>query len=364
MPTPTLQSMAARSCIRSLRGITDVADTPYDLIKPVLRKIQNPDQLHEIETNSPHIADADAELWRAFIARDIPQWEDKIIEPKNPRSWWKVYRKLVRQEERAKEEQEAKLAAAMSGLKQEREANRAQFVGKVIPQGKTSARAAFVDGVRNPHATSGWGTSDRTPALQNAKRGKDVVAAIRKQSALAASQRGRGMKDDGFSKTMVPSGRSQIQAAPAWMVREQARPVPAAAFIARTASPAAAGSTPTVFAPRKAAPTAAERALSDAIRSNNAAREARLRALTQPKAKVTGVSVASPPAPTARPAASAALPPRAVRPAPDEDNSVRPNAGASAPNRVSSPNPAQALLLRKRPAATGSPLMPAKRKKV
>lgn len=355
--------MAARSCIRSLRGITDVADTPYELIKPVLRKIQNPDQLHEIETNSPQIADADAELWRAFIARDIPQWEDKIIEPKNPRSWWKVYRKLVRQEERAKEEQEAKLADAMRGLKSEREANRAQFVGKVIPQAKTTARAAFVDGVRNLNASSAWGTSNRTPALQNAKRGKDIVAAIRKQSAAAATQRGLGRKDDAFSKSMVPSARNQIQAAPAWMVREQERPVSAAAIIARTASPARKDM-PTVFAPRKAAPTAADRALDSAIQSSNAAREARLRALTQPKAKVSASAVAPSAAPTTRVAASS--PPRTGNSRPLAVNSERiqrPSISASAPSRIPSPNSAQALL-RKRPAATGSPLMPAKRRKV
>ncbi|KAK4548771.1 hypothetical protein LTR36_008544 [Oleoguttula mirabilis] len=362
MAPPTLQSMAVRSCIRSLPGITDVADTPYELIKPVLRRIQNPHQLHEIETNSPHIADADAELWRAFIARDIPQWQDKIIEPKNPRSWWKVYGKLVRQEERAKEEQEAKLTAAMSGLKQEREANRAQFVGKVIPQGKTSSRSAFVDGVRNTHASSSWGTSDRTPALQNAKRGKDIVAAIRKQSALAASERGAGRKDDRFSKSMVPSGRSQIQAAPAWMVREQQKPVSAAALVARTAS-LANKTAPTVFAPKRAAPTATDRALNDAIRSDNVAREASLRALTQPKAKIGSRSAASSPAPTAHPTTSALSPPGAVRSVPSGGNASRPSIGTSAPNRIPSPNPAQALL-RKRPGATGSPLMPAKRRKV
>lgn len=361
MPAPTLLSLATRSCIRNLPGILDVADTPYDLIRTVLKKIQNPQHLHEIEKNSPHIADADAELWRTFIARDIPQWEDKILEPKNPRSWWKVYRKLIREEEQAKEEQEKILEEAMSGVKKAREEHRTQIVGKVIPQqGGARSRAAFVDGQPNPHAGSGWGgAAARTPALQNAKKGKDFIAAMRKQSVLAAKQIGvGGAGKGGFGReSMLLSGRQQIKSAPAWMVRDLRKPVPAAALVARTGSPASRRGGAQVFAPRKG-PTVAERAINEAV-AQNKAREARLRALTNPGAK--GAIAAPLPAPTARPAASAQPAPRAARAVATDGDVSRLNIGAPQ-NRMSSPAPAQTLV-RKRPASTSSPFMPAKKVK-
>ncbi|KAI6812116.1 hypothetical protein KC332_g11808 [Hortaea werneckii] len=225
MPAPTLTSIAQRACVRALPNITDVSDIPYELLRPVLKKIINPAHLREIEQNSPHIGDADAELWRAFIARDIPNWREKMLEPKNPRSWGKVYRKLIREEERAKEEQEAQLAAAMSGIKQEKDANRAQYVQKVIPQGSSRGKA-FIDGQPNPAASTGWG-GIRVPSLKNAKRGPDALAAIRKQSSQAAKDKGIYKRQDTFNHRMGPTnGRSQIKAAPDWMIREKTKPAP------------------------------------------------------------------------------------------------------------------------------------------
>ncbi|KAI7610612.1 hypothetical protein KC343_g8732, partial [Hortaea werneckii] len=273
MPAPTLTSIAQRTCVRALPNITDVADIPYELLRPVLKKIINPSHLREIEQNSPQIGDADAELWRAFIARDIPNWQQKIIEPKNPRSWWKVYRKLVREEERAKEEQEAQLAAAMSGIKKEKDANRAQYVQKVIPQGSSRGKA-FVDGQPN-QASTGWG-GIRVPSLKNAKRGPDALAAIRKQSSQAAKDKGIYKRNDTFNNRMVPNGRTQIRAAPDWMIREKTKPAPGPAVPMRAEAQGRVGQQGQGVFTGKREPTARDRALDQAVRSSNAEREARL----------------------------------------------------------------------------------------
>ncbi|KAK5137989.1 hypothetical protein LTR08_005786 [Meristemomyces frigidus] len=353
MAPPSLQAMATRSCIRHLPSLVDVGSTPYTLLRPILKKIQNPSHLHTLEQASPHIADANAELWRAFIARDIPGWEDKIIEPKNPRSWWKVYRKLIREEQLAKEEQEKELEAAMSGLSRDRQANKAMFVSKVIPQqGASKSRQAFVDGQPNPHMGGGART---TPALQNAKRGKDVVAAIRRQSALAARAKGIGRRDEGLPNYI---GKNQIQAAPEWMVRDQRKP---AVLVARSQAPLASRNAPTVFAPKKAVPTVADRALSEAIRNDNTAREARLRALTQPNMKVQEANPLPAPAPARRVASQAVSPPRTATPVfRQAADKPRPATSAELP-RKASPVAAEPVL-RKRPAA--AVFMPAKKRKV
>ncbi|KAK5725558.1 hypothetical protein LTR15_003746 [Elasticomyces elasticus] len=370
MPVASLLSMAIRGCTRNITGITDVADMPYDIIKPVLRKIQNPDQLHEIEENSPHIADSDSELWRAFIARDIPNWQEKILEPKNPRSWWKVYRKLVRDEKKAKEAQEEELRAAMSGLSQKREENKATFVERVVPM--KSKERAFVDGVRNPH-TNGWGES-RTPALRNAKRAKDVMTALRSQSRQAARDRnanaGRG---PAFSTAR--QAPSQV-ARPLTSAAKEARrvlPKPAEPLLpvrnggfARQSSPSRVD---TALA-KAEAEVARLRALAQANKGTSspppsqparpvtdsiAAREARLRALTQSQSRPTPPA-SSPPAEVLsrkRPASSLDS---------EANTSVAGSRLATPDSMAARPSPIPEMM-RKRPPVS-SPLMPAKRRKV
>ncbi|KAI6823842.1 hypothetical protein KC332_g11067 [Hortaea werneckii] len=365
MPAPTLTSIAQRACVRALPNITDVADIPYELLRPVLKKIINPSHLREIEQNSPQIGDADAELWRAFIARDIPNWQQKIIEPKNPRSWWKVYRKLVREEERAKEEQEAQLAAAMSGIKQEKDANRAQYVQKVIPQGSSRGKA-FIDGQPNPALSTGWG-GIRVPSLKNAKRGPDALAAIRKQSSQAAKDKGIYKRNDTFNNRMVPNGRTQIRAAPDWMIREKTKPAPGPAAVPMRAEAhwRAGQQGQGVFTGKKE-PTARDRALDQAVRSSNAEREARLRALTGAKPGSGGGGAGSPPSATARNVTTATSAPRGASGASGNDleaSAARPSpAVAQNNNKPANPTPATGIV-RKRPAAGASPFMPARKVK-
>ncbi|KAI7286429.1 hypothetical protein KC345_g1140 [Hortaea werneckii] len=363
MPAPTLTSIAQRACVRALPNITDVSDIPYDLLRPVLKKIINPSHLREIEQNSPQIGDADAELWRAFIARDIPNWQRKIIEPKNPRSWWKVYRKLVREEERAKEEQEAQLAAAMSGIKQEKDANRAQYVQKVIPQGSSRAKA-FIDGQPNPALSTGWG-GIRVPSLKNAKRGPDALAAIRKQSSQAAKDKGIYKRNDTFNDRMVPNGRTQIRAAPEWMIREKTKPAPGPAVPIRAEAQGRAGQQGQGVFTGKREPSARDRALDQAVRSSNAEREARLRALTGTKPGGGG-GAGSLPSVTARNVTTATSALRGAGGASGNDSeasTARHTSPAVAQNnKPANPTPAPGIV-RKRPAAGSSPFMPAKKVK-
>lgn len=374
MPVSTLLSMTQRACIRNLPSITDVADIPYDLLRPILKKIDNPQHLHALEVNSPHIADHDADLWRAFIARDVPKWQDKIIEPKNPRLWWKVYRKLVREEQQQKEAQEEQLRQAMSGLSKEREAQQTNFVAKVIPQ--PSRGRAFVDGIPNTSANA-WGQI-KTPTLQNASKGRDIMAAIRKQGNNAQKERGLNVKRSvGFgqpAKIMMPSARAQVKEAPKSMLMVYQKP--AVALTPNTESPLRKAS-PAGFASGSRSQTAQERALNDAIRSQNAEREKRLLALTSPGAKA---SIATRPAANAGSPTSTASPPKVARPfsaaaspssaASPPLNTVRPTAFTAAARlavdsmekkRSPSPMPQTA---RKRPAPAVSVFMPAKKRKV
>lgn len=356
--------MAQRACIRNVAGLQDVGEISYDLVRPILKKIDNPQQLKEIGTASPHIADHDAELWKAFIARDIPNWQDKIMEPKNPRSWWKIYRKLLKEEQRAKEAQEEQLRAAMTGIVKRREENQTQYVQKVIAE--PARQTAFVDGNPNPNVRC-WGESVivKKPSLKNAKTGVQIISAIRRQGASAARQRG-------LIKPILPSARSQITRAPESMLRDYAKGSPAA--VARQqalADGAKFGSvtppTPKVFT-SPLAPKTQHKALEVALRAEQAKKEERLKALASGSSKAT---VQSPPATPAKPMTNTSAPPRPettlspktpASPAPLEEPRSALKAVADTTRRLS-PSPAPPLV-RKRPATPVSVFMPAKKRKI
>ena len=369
MAPPSLVSMSQRTCIRNITGLQDVGDIAYDLVRTILKKIDNPQQLREIEIASPHIADTDAELWKAFIMRDISQWEEKIVEPKNPRSWWKVYRKLIKEERRAKEAQEEQLKASLIGIDKEKEANQATFVQRVIPQQQSRGKA-FVDGVRNPH-TNSWG-QNRTPALQNAKRGKDILSAIRKQSSNAHQQKGFSQIQP--AKALVPGAKSQIRSAPMGMVRDHAKPTSAAAARQAHGVEAERRPAPVVFVPRSGQ-SVQDKALNSALRAEQAKKEDRLRALASGGQRPP---TASSPAPAPRRASTSAQSPPSVAAdqrsptaalslptATDALSSEKPRAElavAAETRRRLSPSPVPQRVV-KRPAAASSIFMPSKKKR-
>ena len=45
MPADSLLDMTRRACGKYVRGIKDIGDCPYALIRPVLLKIESPEQL-------------------------------------------------------------------------------------------------------------------------------------------------------------------------------------------------------------------------------------------------------------------------------------------------------------------------------
>ncbi|KAF8848440.1 hypothetical protein BDZ45DRAFT_732929 [Acephala macrosclerotiorum] len=128
MPAPSLNDSCIRACIRNIRSLTDVGDFEYFKIKPVLARINSPEQLHIIEQNSPQIQGEDAELWQAFIARDIPNWRNKGYVPKNPLKWYEVYCKYKKEQRKEIERDEEALRQSMMGLQKMRQSH----VSKVV----------------------------------------------------------------------------------------------------------------------------------------------------------------------------------------------------------------------------------------
>ena len=121
MPAPSLQKMAFRSLSRVSSSLTDIGTVPYDLLREILIQIENPNQLRELEKNSPQIIGHDEEIWLAIIKRNIPKYEEKRYRPADPAKWYKVYRKLKKEADAEREQGTEELKAAMMGLKEARE---------------------------------------------------------------------------------------------------------------------------------------------------------------------------------------------------------------------------------------------------
>ncbi|KAL2045002.1 hypothetical protein N7G274_002777 [Stereocaulon virgatum] len=123
MPARSLHKMATQACIRNIRSILDVGEAPYELVRPLLLELQDPQQLRQLELVSPQIWGPDGEVWLQFIKRDVPNWDKKPHEPRDPKNWHKVYRKLCKDSRREVEDDAAALKAEMDRIKNEQAKN-------------------------------------------------------------------------------------------------------------------------------------------------------------------------------------------------------------------------------------------------
>ncbi|KAI4721252.1 hypothetical protein E4T48_02421 [Aureobasidium sp. EXF-10727] len=325
----TLFDMAQRACIRHVMDMYDVGELRYETIRPVLKNVTNPAQLRQIEEASPHIAEDDAELWQAFIRRDISKAESKLqmTRPKNPSSWWKVYRKLKREDEAETQAAEDRLKAALNKHKVDKGAKQTNIVRAVIPSGEKR---------------SGWSSGPRDKpfgdrALQNAKTTAQKITVLKRQTAQR--QAGRSVAQS-VPMHQLSQLRGKVAEAPAHMIRNYvqkpgpSRPPPAV--------PQSQAYRP-VFA--RQPQTYADRALTTAINQTKQEQEAKERRLL---ALTSGSSANKPRPATAAPASrpsTAPAPPRRSSPVP-----------------VQRPPPAQtSTLARKRPAY--DPFLPAKKRR-
>ncbi|PSN67586.1 hypothetical protein BS50DRAFT_572668 [Corynespora cassiicola Philippines] len=178
MPAPSLKELARTRLIQNVHMLTDIGDLPFHFLAPVLRHIQNPDQLMELEKNCPQIVGQTGDLWLRFIKRDIPDWEKKKHAPQNPDNWSRLYRKMVKDAEKEKEEQEAALRETMRALQKNRAGNQTSIIEANTRPGYDPA------GRRRPPTFrtgggGGGGSSWGTPGAPT-KSGKAVFDKLRR----------------------------------------------------------------------------------------------------------------------------------------------------------------------------------------
>ncbi|MCJ1309024.1 hypothetical protein MMC25_002679 [Agyrium rufum] len=307
MPAKSLEQLALRCCVNNVRSLAHCYDMPYSFMRPILLKVQNPQQLRDIEKTSPQIIGEDAELWLGFIERDITDWEDKMSRtpaPSDPANWHRVYKKLLLENNADIDTATAQLQAAMEGLRAEREKTTSMLVdpSQVSRLGGSGMKR------KRPAASGGWGReanmsslSFNSGKLKSGVSGKAVLDKVRREAKEASLFSARKRILSTPTHKLAQQSQGQIRRAPQGLVEQHRRgperhiPTPAARTgpsgsfgIRKPSLSTAMGSRlPAMAAARPGMKSAAVTPSSTAKSTSNAAsgsileeREKRLRALT------------------------------------------------------------------------------------
>ncbi|KAL8851042.1 MAG: hypothetical protein Q9221_004032 [Calogaya cf. arnoldii] len=192
------------------------------MLRPVLLKIENPKQLQALEEAAPQLYGADAEIWINLIKRDIPNAEEKMIYPHNPKSWWKVYQKMWSNYQKELAEDDVKLKNAFRSLKEAKKPPTAILEGTPwIPKERGMDRAHLFE-YNQCYAKKPKGPKPRlivqklgSPTRQLTPKG--AMARIRRRTSEECEQ-SKALPD---SPDRLKSLLSQIPAAPQWMIDEK-----------------------------------------------------------------------------------------------------------------------------------------------
>ncbi|CAO2653929.1 Nn.00g106620.m01.CDS01 [Neocucurbitaria sp. VM-36] len=223
MPVPSLFELARQRLIKNIDMLNDIGDIPFSFLEPVLRFIQNPDQLQELEENCTQLLGETGDIWLRFIKRDIPNWDKKPHEPRDPRNWSKVYRKLKKDMEKEKQADAEALKQQMQALQKDRAQNKTMIVDSRVGYGAGSSRM-FASGGRS----SGWGTPGAP-----AKTGK--VAFDKLKRGIFDHKRERP-KAPQMPAHVLAQRRTQLKEAPARMVRMAENEAPRNMVLSKQAS--------------------------------------------------------------------------------------------------------------------------------
>ncbi|KAL8683503.1 MAG: hypothetical protein Q9186_000543 [Xanthomendoza sp. 1 TL-2023] len=228
MPAKSLGDLARRALVKNITNLTDIGDIPYDMIRPVLLKLENPNQLQKLEEASPQLYGVDAELWINFIKRDIPNAEEKMLYPKNPKSWWKVYRKMRQEHQKEVDADAAKLKAAYNGIKAVKKQHQSRIMEGVphIPKldGMQFAHAAEYNRIKKP-------TRDTRPMRTVSRFGAQTGKVLTGRGVMDKARRAAMEQVQRERVLSIPTHQlsglaSRVLVAPKHMVEQYQKPPP------------------------------------------------------------------------------------------------------------------------------------------
>ncbi len=164
----SLRRLALAVALRNVSTIVDVGLMPFEVAQPILKAIENPVQLHQLELNCPTLSVDPSkmeEIWRRLLERKYPRWSEQGYDIPDGTSWLDTYYLIKHQVEKSNAEAEAVLAQKFAGFDKAREDKKTEIVmvnSKLLPKQPVVGRRRGQGPVR-PKSTVGM------TALQKAK---------------------------------------------------------------------------------------------------------------------------------------------------------------------------------------------------
>lgn len=211
----SLLQMCKEVCVQNIAQITDLGELSYELVKDILEKVHNANQLRLIEANSPHFLSETEGLWRALIRKKFPsESAEHRYEPDlfKDESWADIYDRYNLEQKQKDAAAEAQLKMAFAGLKNQKEQSTTRIVAaKSLPNIKKVTRSGGGFGPKRHGGPSGssrlaFGGGSRTTGIIQKARREAREAANRRQLSTASGS------------LLVRPG--QIKAAPEAMVND------------------------------------------------------------------------------------------------------------------------------------------------
>jgi len=173
--------------VRNITSIVDVGEMPFDVAEPILKYIENPLQLHQVETNCPQLGAEEGDkmgaIWRRLLNKKFPKWEDQGYKvPKGLRGVDLYY--FVKEEwDRDNADAEAILRQKLAGFDKERESKQTHIVNSKflpkVPGGRKRASGPLFASGSKPKSMAG---------LNIIQRARREAANISKATALTTAK--------------------------------------------------------------------------------------------------------------------------------------------------------------------------------
>jgi elongin-A len=216
MAPASLQQQCTRAAARNIKRIDEdgLGDTPWRLLKPIINKCEDPKMLHAWEVNTPQIRGETGEIWMKFIKRDVPNWRSKPHEPKNPLSWYRVYKKLKAEADVEERRAEELLKEKMSKIKKDEASWKVAAPTKAIPEKSVRNKGVAMQFQR--------GSDNNGLRFTTGTKTKDFMSAVRRQAAESKLQK-TGVLARPTSMLNTGNPRSKIAQAPQHMMADRQR---------------------------------------------------------------------------------------------------------------------------------------------
>ncbi|KAK0748245.1 RNA polymerase II transcription factor SIII subunit A-domain-containing protein [Apiosordaria backusii] len=202
----SLLDMCLDTAIRNIQHISSFGDMPIHLLQPVLRAVKTAQQLHTLEQETDErIYEISPAHWKHLIQRDFKTLDAQYgWEPKDPKSWYKVYKKYETMHNQQIEEATNAFMKRMEDVNGQRSSRQAKIIS--VPESRRLP-LHYSQRQREGPKAGHWSTQPRPKKTFIAKAKRQVAAETNRLKLSSPGSR-------------MPVRQSQITQAPIAMLND------------------------------------------------------------------------------------------------------------------------------------------------